>query len=160
MNSHGGKANQELQDAQNMKQGDADPTDPEKRADQLEDEIEEIRDNLGGLVTELDHRRHRLNPLNALEQYPWAIAIGGVVLVGAAWGGIALHNARERERSSWRGRSKQLQATLGRAVDRPDKGPGAGPNVGMKVLTAACTAAAAVVARRLVTRFLTPPPRR
>ena len=157
MNSHG-------DDMDNMKKKDAaapgansaapdHDEKPEKRAEQLEHEIEQIRENLGGLVSELDHRRHRLNPLNALSHYPWPVALGSVALVGLVVGGVALHRARERERDSLLNRGKRLQLALRRAVDRPDKVAEAEPDIGMKILTTVATAVAAVAARRLASRI-------
>lgn len=164
MNSHGTNSN-DLTTNPKAKSSDAPATDaaraapaaeddPDKQAERLEQEIEEIRDNLGGLVSELDHRRHRLNPINLLTEHPVPIAIAGVVLVGAIWGGVLLHNARERERNSLVGRSRRLQSALRRAMDKPDKVAEAEPSVGAKILTAAGTAAAAVIARKLATRLI------
>jgi len=128
--------------------------DPEQRAEQLEQEIEEIRDNLGGLVSELDHRRHRLNPLNAINRNPWPVALGGVVLIGAVLGGIALYGARVRKRESLMGRGQRLRWALQRAMDKPDKVAKEQPNMALKILSAAGTAAAAVVARKFATRIV------
>jgi hypothetical protein len=62
------------------------PTDdPEKRADELDEQAEAIRENLTDLVNELDHRRHEL-----VRRYVKPIGIGlgifglGVVAV-LAW---------------------------------------------------------------------------
>jgi hypothetical protein len=133
--------------------------DLEEHADRLEGEIEGIRDHLDGLVTELDHRRHGLNPRVALARHPWAFAIGGAMLIGLVVGSVAWRNARARERDSWKGRVKQRWRTaLRRAPEEQPETTAVGqPSIGMKILTAAGTAAAAVVARRLATRFFARP---
>ncbi|MEO5767510.1 MAG: hypothetical protein ABIS92_04095 [Polyangia bacterium] len=161
MNSHGDNMdNMKDKDIAAAGEVSADPDqeeNPEKRAEQLEHEIEEIRDNLGGLVRELDHRRHRLNPLNAISHYPWPVALGSAALLGLVVGGVVLHRARARERDSLLNRGKRLQSALRRAMDKPDKVAETEPNVGMKVLTTMATAVAAVAARRLASRIFAQP---
>jgi len=129
------------------------PEEPSERAEQLEHEIEEIRDHLGGLVSELDQRRHRLNPVAVVGRRPWTFAVSGVVVVGLVVGGLALQRRRARERDSWVNQGKRLRSALRRAVDRPDKVAKAEPSIGMKVLSTAATAMAAVAARRLAIRL-------
>lgn len=155
MNSHGENTPKlESKPSRAQAAKDQDQEEPKKLAEELEHEIEEIRDNLGGLVSELDHRRHRLNPLNAVGRYPWPFAVGGVVMIGLVLGGIAWHSARARERDRLVNRGKRLRDALKRAVEKPEKVAEPPPNLGMKILTAAGTAAAAVAARRLTTRML------
>jgi hypothetical protein len=124
---------------------------PEKEAERLEHEIEEIRDHLGGLVTELDHRRHRLNPVSIVKRDPWPFAIGGVVVIGAILGGMAWRNARAHRRGSWEGRAQRLRATLGLTRESQPAG-NAAPSIGTRILGAAASAAAVIVARRIATR--------
>lgn len=123
----------------------------EKQAEHLEQEIEEIRDHLGGLVTELDHRRHRLNPVTMVRRDPWPFAVGGAVLIGAIVGGIAWRHARTHRRVSWVDRGQRIRALLGLPATEPEKR--SEPSIGRKVLAAAATAAAAVAARRAATRL-------
>jgi hypothetical protein len=127
---------------------------PDQDAARLEGEIEAIRDKLGGLVRELDHRRHRLNPLNAVARNPWPFAVGGAMLLGCVVGGVVWHRAREREQAVWSGNR------LLRQVRRRDPGNREPVvqrplSLGVKVLTAA---AAAVMARRLVGRLVAQTP--
>jgi hypothetical protein len=133
------------------------PEQPAARAERLEQEIEEIRDHLGGLVTELDHRRHRLSPAAIIRRNKWPLAIGGAILVGAAVGSMVWRHARAQPTLSLVDRSKRLgadaRAYLGRAGDKPRAVTVEPPRIGMKILTAAATAVAAVAARRLATRF-------
>ena len=136
----------------------AKPEEPVERAEQLEHEIDEIRDHLGGLVSELDHRRRRLSPVMVVVRNPWPFAVGGVVLVGLVIGGLALRRSRARQRDSWVNQGKRLRSALRRAVDSPDKVAKAEPNIGLKVLSTAAAAAAAVAARQLATRLFAPTP--
>lgn len=118
----------------------------------IEREIEAIRGNLDGLVSELDHRRHRLSPLVAAHRHPAGFALAGVVLAGAITAGVLVHRARERRRHSWIGRGKRLKAALGdlmegRAATRP-------PSLGARLLIAIATAATAAAGKRLAAQFL------
>ncbi len=128
------------------------PEAPEREAERLEHEIEDIREHLGGLVTELDHRRHRLNPVAIVKRDPWPFAIGGVVLVGAIVGGTAWRNARVHRFGSWEGRAQRCLATLRLTRESQPNGNGA-PSIGRRILAAAASAAAVIVARRIATRL-------
>ena len=121
----------------------------------LERDIDGIRENLGGLITELDHRRHRMNPVRIVKDNRTAIAIGGAVVVGLVLGGIAWRNSRARKaelaleagsKFSEAARARLRQLVFGRETERVRE---AQPNVGMKILTAAGSAIAVVAARRL-----------
>ena len=128
------------------------PEAPGKEAERLEHEIEEIRDHLGGLVTELDHRRHRLSPVSIVRRDPWLFAIGGVVLVGAILGGVAWRRSRAHRRGSWEVQAQRLRATLGLAPSSlPDAN--SAPGIGSKVLASAASAAAVIVVRRMARRL-------
>jgi hypothetical protein len=145
----------------------------EPSPEQLEIDIEGIRENLGGLISELDHRRHRLNPMRIVRSNQFAFAAGGVLVVGLCVGGIAWRVSRKRRAASAFGagkkfseatRAKLRQLLLGDA-DASVAARQARPNVTMKLLTAAGTAVAAVAARRLAegafarARAKTTPPR-
>jgi hypothetical protein len=119
----------------------------------LENDIENIRENLGDLVSELDQRRHRLNPMRLVRGNPLVLAVGGALLLGLGAGTVAWRMSRARRERTLGARVDRLRVALGGAV------AGAGNNVGrapierpgamVKLLTAAGTAVAAVAARRL-----------
>jgi len=117
----------------------------------IEREIEAIRGHLGGLVTELDHRRHGLNPIVAAKRHPAIFAVAGVMLTGAVVTAILVHNARKRRRHSWLGRGKRLTSTLNELMQ--GKAAAASPNLGVSMLSALATAAAGVVGKRMVMQF-------
>ena len=133
---------------------------PDQPAERLEQEIEQIRENLGGLVNELEIRRHRLNPVAVMTRNPWTLAIGGAVVLGAIVGAVAVRRAKARRQRAWSSRAqaavergKRLRQALARAIDATDKVATPEPPIAMKLLTAAATAATAVAVRRLANRF-------
>ena len=142
-----------------------DATDPKKAAapaasadpspEDLERDIDGIRENLGGLITELDHRRHRMNPVRIVKDNRTAIAVGGAVVVGLVLGGIAWRNSRTRKaelalqagsKFTEAARARLRQLVFGRESEKVRE---AQPNVGVKILAAAGSAVAVVAARRL-----------
>ncbi len=119
-------------------------TDPEKRAAELEQKAEAIRDNLDGLVAELDYRRHE-----AVRRWAKPLAIGAAVL-GAGVVGLLVWR-RVRRRPSRLGR---LRAAIERAMAHPDRVAKTTPSMAKKIAAAAGTAGVSVAARRLVSRVL------
>ncbi len=118
----------------------------------IEREIDLIRGNLEGLVDELDHRRHRLNPVVAATRHPSGFLIGGVLVAGAVTVAILLHNARARRQRSWLGRGRRLKAALAELME--GKTAAVSPGFGTRVLTAITTAAAATAGKQLVRKLL------
>jgi hypothetical protein len=118
----------------------------------IEREIQLIRGNLEGLVDELDHRRHRLNPAVAAARHPSGFIIAGVLVAGAVSAAILLHNARVRRQRSWLGRGRRFKAALMELME--GKPVAVSPRFGTRVLTAVTSAAAAAVGKRLVTKML------
>jgi hypothetical protein len=117
----------------------------------IEREIEVIRGNLDGLVTELDHRRHLLNPIAAARRHPSAFAVAGILVAGAITAAVLIHNARERRRNSWLGRGRRLKAAVTDLME--GKTTPVTPKVGRRVLGAVATAAAGMLGKRLATQL-------
>lgn len=127
----------------------------DKRSDELELEIEEIRDNIGDLVSELDHRRHDFFRLRSLvSQHGLSLALGALTLGGLAAGGVLLGRRRRRIRRSLPLRVVRIRQALGRLIDHPERQSPPPQSVGLKILAAAGAAAASVLARRLMQRLL------
>lgn len=128
-------------------------SDDANHADAIENEIESIRGNLDGLVTELEHRRPLLSPIGVARKHPLAIALAGLtVLAAVAAKGVMTYRSRQGKQPSWLERGKRLTHAAGRlmsgkSIEQP-------PNIGYKVLAAAASATGALVVRRLVKRLL------
>lgn len=122
----------------------AGPKDPEKRADQLEQKADAIRDDLDGLVGELDKRAH-----NAMRRYVKPIAIGAAVLVAGIVSLLVWRRVRRRPSTLDR-----LGSALRRAAAHPDRVAKPSPSIAKKIIAAATAAGASVAARRLVGRVL------
>jgi hypothetical protein len=119
-------------------------TDPEQRADELEQKAEAIRDNLDGLVAELDYRRHE-----AVRRWAKPIAIGAAVLGAGVVALIVWRRSRRRP-----SRLERFRAAIGRAMAHPDRVAKTTPSMGKKIAAAAGMAGVSVAARRLVSRVL------
>jgi hypothetical protein len=129
--------------------------DPSDEAERLQHDIEAIRDNLGGLIGELDHRRHEaLNLRLQLRRHALPVTIGALAILGLVATGIAVRVARNRRRERLPARLRRLRHAVARMIDDPDHVAEGRPKVGTKILTAGGTAGAAVVARRLAERLI------
>jgi hypothetical protein len=123
----------------------------DKRSDELQQEIAEIRDNIGGLVSELDHRRHDIFDVGSqVRRHGLSLALGGLALVGLAAGGVLLARRRVRARRSVPVRVARIGQALVRLVDHPERQSPPPQSIGLKILAAAGAAAASVLARRLM----------
>ncbi len=118
----------------------------------IEREIESIRGHLDGLVSELDNRRHALNPVVAARRHPAAFAVAGALVVIAVGTALAVHSARKRRLKSWLGRGRRLKGALGDLME--GKVATIAPNFGARMLSALATAAAGVVGKRVATQLL------
>jgi hypothetical protein len=117
-------------------------------------EIEEIRDNIGDLVSELDHRRHDVFKVRSLvSEHGLSLALGGLALGGLAAGGVLMARRRCRVRRSLPLRVVRIGQALGRLVDHPERQSRPPQSVGLKIVAAAGAAAASVLARRLMQRL-------
>jgi hypothetical protein len=124
-------------------------------AEKLQREIEAVRENLGGLVSELDHRRHdALNVGLQVRRHAVPLAVAGLAVLGLAAGGTALMIRRERARRSLSSRAASLGQAMKRIVDHPERQAPPPPTIGSKVLAAVATAAASILARRLIQHLM------
>jgi hypothetical protein len=122
---------------------------PAEAADRLEQQADTLRDNLGGLVAELDHRRHA-----AARRYGKPAAISGIVLTVGVIAALVWRKLH-RKRSAAFG----VGMVLGRVLPRRKKGEPVKrePSVTKKVIGAAAAAAASIAARHLMSRLLPGP---
>jgi hypothetical protein len=115
---------------------------------QLEGDISALRDELGTLVAELDHRRHELVDVKLqLKRHAGSAALFGLALVltagGFVWLGIWRSRLRERPLS----KAYRLREAVSRMVDRPDR-VATEPTVLARIVAGAATAAAATLVKK------------
>jgi hypothetical protein len=122
--------------------------------DALQRDIEEIRGRLGGMVRELEHRRHDLFDVRKqLNRHVIPLALTGLALLGLAAGGVALAAHRRRQREALGARLGRLRRALARMIDKPERVAGA-PSPERKIATAGAAAIASVVGKRLAERAI------
>ena len=119
-------------------------------------EIETLRAELGGLVDELDRRRHEAFDLGLqVRRHPVAVAL---VATAAALvvGGLLVVAARERRRHRRPSvRAREARRALSRLLDHPDR-VAAEPSISNKIATAVLTVVATAVAKRIIDSKVAP----
>lgn len=121
----------------------------------LKQEIDQIRDDIGGLVTELDHRRHDLFDVERqVRRHGGLLAIVGVGLIGVTAGAVLLTRRRHRARRSLPSLAVRAGKALVRLVNDPERQSPPPPSIGRKIVTAAGAAAASVLVRRLLQHLI------
>jgi len=129
--------------------------------DSLERDIEEIRGNLGGLIGELDHRRHEAFDLRRqLRRHGLFFGLTLLAAAGLATSGILIYRERVRRRRALPARLRRLHSAVSRMVAKPERVAQSPPRVGKKILAAGGTAIASVIGRRVAQRFVNRPRRR
>jgi hypothetical protein len=130
---------------------------PARQADLLQQDIRDIRGNLGSLIGELNERRRRaLDVRFQLRRHPLRAMLTSLAFfgaVGAAGGALALAAARRRRRRLLRGRLRALRGAFRRMMADPDRVAKESPNIGLKILAAGGTSAASVLARRFAQKL-------
>jgi hypothetical protein len=104
----------------------------------IEREVEEIRDNITGIVSELDRRGHELVDWRAhLRRHALLLAmVGAGCLLGL---GVAIvgRRARQKRRNRPLEKARRLRAALSRMVAHPELVALPRPGLGHKALSAA-----------------------
>lgn len=119
-------------------------------------EIDTLRTELGGLVAELDRRRHEAFDLGLqLRRHPILLAATATIAALAVGGLLALTVRRRREARRPTVRARRARLALERLVDHPDR-VAAEPSVSNKVATAVVTLVATTLAKRLLDRRVMP----
>ena len=127
---------------------------PRESSRQLEGEIAMLRDELGGLVAELDRRRHELTDVKLqAKRHALGATLTGVGLLASAAGFVWLGAWRARRRRTTMARIGRLREAVSRMVERPER-VATEPGVPAKILTAAATAAVATVMKKVLERAL------
>ena len=127
---------------------------PRETTRQLDGEIAALREELAGLVAELDRRRHELLDIKLqAKRHALEMALTGTALVATAAGFVWLGAWRARRRQSIRSRAGRLREALSRVLARPER-VAAEPTVPTKIFTAAANAAVATALKKVVERGL------
>jgi hypothetical protein len=126
--------------------------------DRSEAQVERSRASLGGLLAELDRRRHQLTDMRRqLRQHPVAI-IGTLTATLGLIAAVTYRGLSTRaERRTFSGRAGRLRQALGRAIEHPERVARSEPSAGKKILVAAATSAVSVIARRLAQKYIQAP---
>jgi hypothetical protein len=123
-------------------------------------EIESLRGELGGLVAELDRRRHEALDLGLqARRHPVLLATVAGVAALAVGGLLALAVRTRRQRRRPTVRARKAQRALARLLEHPDR-VAAEPSIGNKVATAVLTLVATTLAKRAIDRKVVPERRR
>lgn len=129
------------------KKADPDPSDIQKQ-------VVAARQDLDRLVGELDRRRHAMFDIRAqLRRRPVPFILGGLALLTAVGGTVALIVARRRRHNAWPQRVRRLRRAISQAVRHPDRSHDE-PSSARKIGTAGGTAAASVLAKVATQRLL------
>jgi hypothetical protein len=120
----------------------------------LEQEVEDIRDNMTDIVGELDRRRHEVLDWRLQLRRragPLAMAaVGLVILVGSA-AGLSIWRRRRRNRPV--AKARRLRDALSRMIAHPELVAQPHPSIAKKALAAAASAAAARLAKTITERL-------
>ncbi len=127
---------------------------PRENSRQLDGEIAVLRDELTGLVAELDRRRHELTDFKLqARRHVVGMTLTGAGLLASAAGFVWLSVWRSRRPSHATARMGRLRAAVSRMVDRPDR-VATEPSIPARILTAAANAAAATAIKKVLERSL------
>jgi hypothetical protein len=121
-------------------------------------EIDVLRSELGGLVAELDRRRHEAFDVRLQASRHPVVAAGVAAALALVVGGaiaIAVRNARRNRRPTTRARD--VRAALSRLAEHPRR-VAAEPSVAVKLVTAALVAILTTVAKRLAEKAVASTP--
>jgi hypothetical protein len=128
---------------------------PNQRAEVLEREVEEIRDNISGIVGELDRRRQALVDwrLQLRKHGPLIAAVGASCVVGFGLT-VAIGSVRRKRRNQPLARARRLREAVARMIEHPELVARPHPSIGRKALSAVVTAVAGAFAKTVIRRIL------
>ena len=130
---------------------DDEPT-PRAITETLGTEIAVVRDELDGLLAELDRRRHEaLDVRLQLQRHSLGAALTVLALVTTAAGGVWLGVWRHRRRARLTAQAGRLRHAISRMTEHPERVT-AEPTMAGKIVTAAANAAVAALVKKLLER--------
>jgi hypothetical protein len=123
--------------------------------DALERDVDRIRNNIGELIRELNHRRHETFDLKLqFQRHAARVILAGAAMFGVIAGAIVLAVARRRRERSIGARVTRLRKALRRISAHPEQLVGPQPSVSRKVAAAGGSAIASVLGKRLARRLV------
>ena len=123
-------------------------TSPRATARRLDGEIAVVREELSGLVGELDRRRHEVLDVKLqVKRHALGVTLSAIALVTAASGLVWLGMWRAQRRARVLSRAGRLREAVSRMVERPER-VAAEPTLPGKILSAAATAAVATLVKK------------
>jgi hypothetical protein len=126
----------------------------QERTRQLDGEIAALREELAGLVAELDRRRHELLDVKLqAKRHALGMTLTGVGLLAAASGFVWLGAWHSRRRRTPLSRVGRLREAISRVIEKPER-VAAEPGVPARILTAAANAAVATAIKKILERGL------
>jgi hypothetical protein len=129
---------------------------PDAAVGRVSGEIDTLRNELGGLVAELDRRRHEALDLGLqVRRHPVLVAAVTTFAALLLGGALALMVRGQRHRRRPTVRAREARRALSRLFDHPDR-VAAEPSISNKVATAVGVAVATALAKRLVDRSVRP----
>jgi hypothetical protein len=115
-------------------------------------EIDHLRSELGGIVAELDRRRHDAFDLGLqARRHPVAVAVVAAAAALLVGGLLAVATRRRRRSRRPTVRARKARRALWRLMDHPDR-VAAEPSIANKVATAVASLVATSLAKRLLER--------
>jgi hypothetical protein len=128
--------------------GDQPGESPRDASRHLESEIAILREEIGGMVVEIDRRRHELTDVRLqLRRHVVGVSVTAVALIAVAAGAVWLGMERRTRHQGLLGRLARLRQAVRHMIDRPER-VAAEPTVMGKILTAAGTAAVATLVKK------------
>ncbi|MES1166337.1 MAG: hypothetical protein ABUR63_11290 [Verrucomicrobiota bacterium] len=127
---------------------------PETDPATLQKEVVAARNDLDRLVGELDRRRHAFFDVRAqIRRHPLPFILGGLALLTAVGGTVAVIVARRRRHNAWPQRVQRLRHAIAEAARHPDRSHDQ-PSAAKKIGTAGGTAIVSAVAKAAAQRLL------
>jgi hypothetical protein len=134
---------------------DASASDIEEKPEELEREVEGIRENITDIVGELDRRRHDLLDwrlqLRKHAAVLAAVTAGWVLALAIT---TAFRASRHRRQNRPLAKARRLVAALSRLVAHPERVAQPLPGIGRKVLGAAASASVSVLTKAALNELL------
>jgi hypothetical protein len=132
--------------------GAADERTPRAIAETLGTEIAVVRDELDGLVAELDRRRHDVFDLRRqLGRHAFGVALTMLALLATATGTVSFGIWRQRRRARLSAQAGRFRHAIARMTEHPER-VAAEPTMAGKIVTAAASTAVAALVKKLLER--------